>query len=206
MIGEWTNKLAELIKEFFFLFKFWIVVNAFEEAVILRFGSYSRTLRSDDGWKITRKGKPTGFHFMIPFKIEEDFKDNVKPKMFDLANQSITLKDGTQITLDLSCLWSIYDIKTFTLDVENSDTALGGIMGIAQEYLFQFSWQDLIEMRSRAAENKRYNSLPQNLKTEFNRYTEEFGAQIEEVFINSFTKTSLNDGVVRILGYDSSGA
>lgn len=192
MIGDWTNKLAELIKEFFHLFKFWIVVNEFEEAVVLRFGKFKRVL------------KP-GIHLIAPFRIEDDFKDNVKPQMFDLANQSITLKDGTQITLDICVLWSIFDLKTFVCEVEDADTALGGIAGIAQEHLFQYRWEDLVEFRTRAAENKRYNSLPQALRTEFNKFTEDFGASVEEVFINSFTRTSLEDGVVRILGYDTVG-
>lgn len=190
MIGEWTNKLAELIKEFFHLFKFWTVVNVFEEVVILRLGQFNRVL------------KP-GIHWMAPFKIEVDFNDNVKPRMLDLANQSITLKDGTQITLDLSVLWSIFDLKTFVCEVEDADTALGGIMGIAQEHLFQYRWEELVEFRSRAAENKRFNNLPQALRTEFNKFTEDFGVSIKEVFINTLSRTSLEQGVIRILGYDS---
>jgi regulator of protease activity HflC (stomatin/prohibitin superfamily) len=188
MLGEWTNKLAELIKEFFSFFKFWTVVPEYGESVILRLGKFSRVLRP-------------GIHWMAPMKVDVELGDNVKPQLKELTAISITLKDSTQLTIRASFLWSITDIRTFKLEVEDADSALAGVDGIIQEFLFQYTWEELMALRSRAAEDQRRNNLPQHIRTQANKMVHRFGVQVEEVFVGSFTKTSLKDGMVRVLGH-----
>lgn len=86
------------------------IVDDFQEAVILRFGKFSRSL------------KP-GIHFMIPF-LERVIKDNVVLRTTDLSPQSLVTQDNKTVTIRLIATWRITDIKKALLEVEGIDDVL----------------------------------------------------------------------------------
>lgn len=116
--------------------KFWTVVDAYEEALVLRLGKYNRTLRP-------------GLHWIIPF-AESILRDNVVPSTFHVGPLSLTTKDGKAVIIGAVVTWSIADIKTFLLSVENAQSVIeDSTYGIIGDMVRDRDWDQIIAPRSR---------------------------------------------------------
>lgn len=92
-------------------FRPWEVIRAYEEGVILRFG------------KFHRKAEP-GFHWIVPFAIEEVLRDNVVPRTTNLGSQSLTTADGKTVVVGAIITSAIRDVRKALLEVEGVDHVL----------------------------------------------------------------------------------
>ena len=105
------DRLIDILLQFVDLFRFFIVVDEFEKAVVLRLGKFHKTLEP-------------GFHFLLPFNIDNAIVDNVVPRTVNLGAQGLTTKDGKTITLSAVVTAQIRDIRKATLEVERVNDAL----------------------------------------------------------------------------------
>jgi regulator of protease activity HflC (stomatin/prohibitin superfamily) len=105
------DKLIDILLQFVDLFRFFIVIDEFERAVVLRLGKFNRTLEP-------------GLHFLIPFNVDNTIVDNVVPRTVNLGAQGLTTKDGKTITLSAVVTAQIRDIRKATLEVEHVNEAL----------------------------------------------------------------------------------
>jgi len=105
------DKLLDLVLQFLDLFKPFTVINEFEQGVLLRLGKYKRTLSS-------------GFHWIIPFNVDNVLVDNVVPRTVNLGEQGLTTLDGKSITVSAVVTAQIRDIRRALLEVEHVDEAL----------------------------------------------------------------------------------
>ena len=183
--GLGLDRLLDFFFQCLYLLKFWYVVNEYSQIVIL-------TLGRPRNWRGPVRGP--GLHLIMPLGIEEVIQDNVVP--CDLANVTInmTLKEGTPLFVEISGRWRITDMIKFQLENENTDAILENVAGMVQEFLFQFTWQELMEhgMRGRGG-------LTQRLRTYCNSELREWGAELDRLYIRSFIRTNLRDGVIKIL-------
>lgn len=107
MLDRFIDLLTTSLK----LFQFFVLIYAYEEGVLLRFGKY-------------RKNLAPGFHWCIPFHIDHVMVDNVVPRTIRLGAQSLTTKDGKSIVVSAVVTCSICDIKKSMLEVESVDHAM----------------------------------------------------------------------------------
>jgi modulator of FtsH protease HflK len=105
------DRLIDLLLQSLGFFIPFVVVDHFEEAVVLRFGKFHRKLEP-------------GFHWIIPFQVERAITDNVVPRTVNLGSQSLTTSDAKSIVVSGVVTASIRDIKKATLEVESVDHAL----------------------------------------------------------------------------------
>ena len=105
------ERLIEWIEQFIDLFRFWQVINAYEEGVVLRLGKYHRNIGP-------------GFHFIIPFNIEEVLRDNVVPTTTRITEQTMTTADLQQVVISVILRWRISDIRKILVEVEDADQVL----------------------------------------------------------------------------------
>lgn len=116
------DRLIDLLLQWVGFFVPFVVVDQFEQAVVLRFGKYHREL-------------DPGFHWILPFEIDRVIADNVVARTTNLAAQSLTTKDGKTIIAAGVVTSSISNIRKATLEVETVDNALRdscyGTIGIA---------------------------------------------------------------------------
>lgn len=105
------DRLIDLFLQSIVFFVPFVVVDAFERAVVLRFGVHHRTLEP-------------GFHWIIPFNVERVIADNVVPRTANLQAQSLTTADDHQIVVGGVVTSEIFDIETAILGVEGVDHAL----------------------------------------------------------------------------------
>jgi regulator of protease activity HflC (stomatin/prohibitin superfamily) len=182
--GLGIDRLLDFLFSLLYLFKCWYVVNPYSEIIILTLGK-------------TRRKKPVkgpGIHFILPFELEEVLEDNVVPTDLGCRAVAMTLKDGTQLYIEISGRWKIIDMIKFNLENEDADSLIENVAGMAQEYLYQFTWDELMEVGMRGR-----GGLTSKLRTYCNQELREWGAELDRLYIYQFIRTSLKDGVVKIL-------
>jgi regulator of protease activity HflC (stomatin/prohibitin superfamily) len=109
------DKFFEILKECFFFFVPLAVIRTYERGVRLR----SHPWRDGVGIKVLGPG----FHWVVPFNIDEVMKDNVAPRTHRIVSNLTTL-DGRSITIGLIVTSRIRDIEKALLEVEDMDTAM----------------------------------------------------------------------------------
>jgi regulator of protease activity HflC (stomatin/prohibitin superfamily) len=105
------DRLFDIVLQFLDLFKFWVILDPFEQGVLLRLGHYKRSLER-------------GFHWIAPFNIDNVLIDNVVPRTVNLGEQGLTTRDGKSITVSAVVTAKISHIERALLEVENVDEAL----------------------------------------------------------------------------------
>lgn len=105
------DRLISLAQQLVGLFRFAAVVNDYEAGVVLRLGHFHRKLGP-------------GFHFMLPFGIEQVYTDNCVPSTLSLGPQSLTTRDGVSVVVSGIVTWRIHDIRKMLLEVEDAESVL----------------------------------------------------------------------------------
>lgn len=125
------DRLFEFITSVARFFVFWVVINEYERAVLLRLGKFQRILEP-------------GLHFVIPFAVDQAMVDNVVTRTSDLSSQSLTTKDNKTVTLTAVITSNIRDIKKALLEVEGVDHALvDSCSGAIGDYVKDLTWEEL---------------------------------------------------------------
>ena len=125
------DRLIDLLLDSLGLFKFWEVVEPFEEAVVTRLGKYHRSLEG-------------GFHFVIPLAVEQVYTDSVVPVTHDLAPQSLTTADGRSVVVRAVITRSITDIRKAILECEGVENVLvDSAVGAVADAVRAHGWEDL---------------------------------------------------------------
>lgn len=197
--GLGIDRLIDLFLQLVWLLKFWVVIDEYERAVVLTFGR--RRVWWFHRWFLARKSPVLGpgFHLILPFGFENILRDNVVPCEQGDLEINMTLKDGTPLYVEFSFMWQIVDIQKFALEVEDADSALVNVQGIVQEWLFQFTWTELIELRKYAVEKSGRVDLSDKLRTFTNREVKKWGVEIVDFYIQSFIRPELRSGVIKAL-------
>ena len=197
--GLGIDRLIDLFLQLVWLLKFWVVLDEYERAVILTFGK--RRLWWFHRWFMLRKSTvlEPGFHLILPFGFENIIRDNVVPCERGDLEINMTLKDATPLSLEFSFMWRIIDIETFALEVEDADSALVNVQGIVQEWLFQFTWEELMAFRNQAVEKSGRVDLSDKLRTFTNREVKKWGVEIVDFYVQSFIRPELRSGVIKAL-------
>ena len=86
------------------LFRFWIVLDAFQEGIVLRLG------------KMHKRVGP-GFHWRLPLNIDILHWQNVRKQTTDSWEQCLTCSDGTTITLSFDMVMEVCDVEKVILTV-----------------------------------------------------------------------------------------
>jgi regulator of protease activity HflC (stomatin/prohibitin superfamily) len=103
------DRLVELIINCLEMFRFWHVLDPYEEGLQLRLGKFHRLL-------------PSGaIYFVLPFGIDRCMAANVVPTTKSLGDESITTTDGKSVGFHAVCTYQVRDIKKALLDIEDVD-------------------------------------------------------------------------------------
>lgn len=125
------DKLLDLVFAGFEHLKFMFVIDPYEEGVVIRLGTYNRTV--DGGW-----------HFVLPFGIEKIIKDTVVRRTAYLAVQSLTSKDGKAVNMSPIVIYKIRNILRWELEVDDAADAIRDITyGLNDELCTETLWADV---------------------------------------------------------------
>ncbi len=141
------DRLIDLMLQFVELFKFWHVVDPYEEALVLRLGKLQRHI-------------VCGWHPIIPFGIERVMDEHIVPAVHVLENECITTTDGKTVGFRAIVTYRIRDIEKVLLEVEDGnhavvDASAGEIAGVLRSSTWEEIRQPDILDKLTAAARKR---------------------------------------------------
>ena len=111
----------------------WVVIEEWNEAVLLRFGKFVKVL------------KP-GIHFKIPF-FDSVWETETITQSIDMNPQSITTADGKNIVVKAIIRFSVVDTKTYVMSImKPHDVLVDTTQGMIREIIEERNWEDLVDV------------------------------------------------------------
>jgi len=163
------ERLIDLLVEFIELFQFFVYIDEFEGAVVLRAGKYHRTLGP-------------GAHWIIPFGVEDLIDVNTKPEPLYCDPQSLHTKDQYLVNIQIGFTYRVTCPKTFLLDYEDTEGAIAMLIsGSVTTAVHRTKWNDL-----------RRGVWLRSLKTQANRIANKRGAEVEEIIVQDLANGDAN--------------
>jgi len=127
------EKLIDVLLEFIDLFRFWQVVDQYEEGVVLRLGKYNRTLGP-------------GIHWMLPLALERAMLDTVTVRTTAMSSLDLTTYEDQALRLDCIVRWKIKDIYKVLLETEGVDDVLkDATYATISKVVRAHTWADIIK-------------------------------------------------------------
>jgi len=121
--------LQNLLSQFTELFKWFYILQPWEQALRVRAGKYIKL----------HKG---GIHFKIPY-IDFVFKQNTRLRISEISAQTVTTKDDKTITLSGSLSYRVNDITPLYKKLHSAEVTLARhTQGIISNYI---AWHDFNE-------------------------------------------------------------
>lgn len=125
-LGEWLKNLIDGFADYL---KPWVRVDEWQEAVILRWGKYQRTVTK-------------GAHFKLPIAEYHMFID-IKPNTMEVEPVVVTTSDGKTIAAGLMVHFFISDSKAYQIDNNDSASNMRDIMRAElSDLLEDLNWAD----------------------------------------------------------------
>ncbi len=169
------NQLLEVVLGYIESAKFWVVLDPYEEAVIIRLGKFSRVLSS-------------GVHWIVPF-AGYAIRDNVVPSTIHVGPLSLTTQDGVSVIVAGVVTWSIVDIRAFLLDIEDPESFLEeSCFGVLGEITRGRTWDQLIAPKSK---------FRFSVEKRMIRVMKKYGVQVEHFQFSDLTRSR----TVRVMGW-----
>lgn len=126
------DRLFDFLREFITLFRFAVVVDVFEQGVILRFGRLHKVLVEP------------GFYWLIPFGVDRPITENAALEARNLPAQSLTLRCGTSVLAAPVISYRMADPVKFIVEVDDADSAITDVArGTIREVLCQMTWDEI---------------------------------------------------------------
>ena len=143
-------------------------LDEWEEGIVLQAGKYRRTVTA--GWWLH-----------CPLGIDEIHVMNVKPDAMELDEQVLTTQDDYSIIIKVVLMWSIFDIKKCTLDVEDAADTLQQIaVGYVHDLVEETEWDDI-----------RIKAFRNALKLSIQKQARKFGITVSQVKLQDLALTKV---------------
>lgn len=111
--------------------KFWVILDHYEQGVVLRLGQYQRTIGA-------------GLHWIRPFHIDRILCDSTVTNTARLNPQSLTTKDGVSVVVGALITSHVVDIKKLLLEVEDKDQAMIDMsFGVIADLVTRHTWDEI---------------------------------------------------------------
>jgi regulator of protease activity HflC (stomatin/prohibitin superfamily) len=125
------DKLIDLLIACLELFRFWIVLDPYEQGVLLRLGRFIRVVEP-------------GFHWVLPFRIDHVIYECVVASTHSLGNESVISTDGKSVGFAAVVTYQVRDIKKALLEIEDVNHAVrDACLGEIGRVLRESSWAEI---------------------------------------------------------------
>lgn len=127
------DKLVDLLISCVELLRFWIVLDPFEQGVLLRLGKFVRVIEP-------------GFHWVFPFRIDHVLFECVVPSTHSLGDESVITLDGKSVGFHAIVTYQVRDIKKAMLEIEDVNHAVrDACLGEIGRVLRESTWAEVID-------------------------------------------------------------
>jgi regulator of protease activity HflC (stomatin/prohibitin superfamily) len=109
------------------------VVPEYQAGVILRFGKYVKTIEP-------------GFHWKIPFHVDEPLVDNVVTTVHRIAGLAAVTQDGVAVAFDAVVTYRISDVRKALLEVHDvRDAVVDSCAGLIGTAMVALTWEHIVD-------------------------------------------------------------
>lgn len=108
------NQIREFLEYIFKIFKIWVIVQPWEQAIIVRYG---KKIRKRNG----------GIYFKIPY-IDSVYVQEIRLRVVEMPMQTLTTKDNMTITLNSSLGYRITDLEKLYNTLYHPEKTIQNIM------------------------------------------------------------------------------
>ena len=141
-----------------------IVINEYEEAVVLRFGVFKKSIQK-------------GIYFKIPF-VDEVMAHHVVITTLNLPSQSLVTADKKSIVVKAMVKFRIADIKTFMLEIWDKQDAISDIgQGVIKNVVMAKTWEECTDIEID-------NTISKKIRAEVKKY----GIEIIQVTLTDISE------------------
>lgn len=139
-----------------------VIVEQWNEAIVLRFGKYHRLI------------KP-GIHLKIPF-FDSVWETETITQSIDMNPQSITTADSKNIVVKAIIRFSVVDTKTYVTSImKPHDVLVDTTQGMIREIIEETRWYDLV-------------GIDKQLTTEVGKFMKRWGIKVEKVTLTDLAE------------------
>lgn len=154
---SWVKEILDVITGFF---KWWVIVEPWEQGLRVRFGKHIKKLRA-------------GLHFRIPF-LDMVYIQESRMRMVSMSAQTVTSLDGKTITLVSSVGYSIEDVvKLYTSIAQPDSTICNTVLAAIADFV---ATHDMAELSP--------GNIEKNARERLERL--DYGLRFEEVRITNY--------------------
>lgn len=115
----------------------WVIVDPYEQAIILTWGKHTRLISNSDGLF------GTGFHWKWPL-IQAYISQSIVVTTMDMGSQSLTTKDGRSIVVSAIVKYRVDDITKFILGISDQASAIADITAAkTKQVITQSDWNSI---------------------------------------------------------------
>lgn len=158
----------EIIWDILGWFQIITFIDEWEEGIVLQAGQFRRILLP--GWRLH-----------CPLGIDVIHVMNIRPDAMELDEQVLTTSDEHSIVIKAVLMWSIFDIKKCTLDVEDAADTLQQIaVGYVHDLVEVTEWNEIQTKQFRSA-----------LKRRIQKQARKFGITVSQVKLQDLAKTKV---------------
>lgn len=126
------DRLFDFLRDFIGIFRFAVVVDAYERGLILRFGKLHKVMNEP------------GFYWMAPFYIDRAITDTAVIAARDLPVQVVTLASGESVVAGPVVSFRTNDPVKFFLEVDDAEAALRDFArGTIREVMSGMTWAEV---------------------------------------------------------------
>lgn len=123
------TSVRELFREFGNLFRWWVMVAPWEQAVRVRMGKHVRVLQA-------------GAHLRIPF-VDRVFRQTIRRRYATVPTQTITTRDGRTVTVSGTIGYEIHDVGRLYDTLHHAQEALQSeAQGIVARFIAARDYED----------------------------------------------------------------
>lgn len=159
---EW---LREILSESLGYLKFWVMVNQFEEGVLLSWGKFKRIL------------KP-GTHLKWPI-MDYCYSTIVKYDTISIDEVNITTSDGLTITIGCIIEYDVEDVRKFLIETNDAKSNMKDVCrGVLSNVLEDCTWDEITKKTT-------MNKVKRMLESKYN----DMGVRMKDVMFTDKCKT-----------------
>jgi len=126
------ERLVDLLEKIFVFLLPFTVVHPYQRCVKIRLGTFKKVLEP-------------GFHWILPFNIDEVPGLNVMLKTHRIPGLATTTKDGKQVGFDAVVSYRISDVQKALLEIDDvHDAIIDACAGVVGTALADNTWDELI--------------------------------------------------------------
>lgn len=151
------NQVKEFLEYVFNVFKFWVIIQPWEQGLRVRNGKHIK--------KISR-----GLFFKIPY-LDSIYVQEFRLRMIPLSMQTLTTKDGMTVTINSSLGYQISDLmKLYNTICHPGETISALAMSEVSDYIFTHDLKDITPKKIEDSVLSKLRSKDCDFGLEFKNY------------------------------------